>query len=58
MTNEQFETIIGLLADKIKAQNEEITLQKWQIEDLKKNLAAAEYHLDPTPDKAKKLEIR
>lgn len=42
MTNEQYETIIGILADKIKAQGEEISLQKWQIESLKKQLEQAE----------------
>lgn len=54
MTNEQFETIIGLLADKIKAQNEEITLQKWQIERLEKQVKEAEALL---PTKTT-LEIR
>lgn len=52
MTNEQYETIIGLLADKIKAQGEEITLQKWQIESLQKQLKEAEYHLNPKSEKA------
>ena len=42
MTKEQYETIIGELADKIKAQGEEITLQKWQIESLQKELERAE----------------
>lgn len=58
MTKEQYETLLGVLADALKAKDGTISLQEWQINDLKKKLAEAEYHLDPTPDKAKKLEIR
>lgn len=42
MTAEQYETIIVVLAEKIKTQNEEITLQKWQIERLEKQVQEAE----------------
>ena len=42
MTAEQYEIIIGVLADKIKTQGEEITLQKWQIERLEKQVEEAE----------------
>lgn len=42
MEKEQYEIIIGVLTDKIKAQGEEIALQKWQIESLQKQLEQAE----------------
>lgn len=58
MTKEQYEAIIGLLIDKIKEQEQKIALREWQIEDVKKQLAEAEYHLNPTPEKAQHLEIR
>ena len=54
MTPAQYETIIGVLADKIEAQNEKITLQKWQIERLEKQVQEAEALL---PTKTT-LEIR
>ena len=54
MTKEQYETIIGVLTDKIKAQGEEITLQKWHIERLEKQVEEAEALL---PTKTT-LEIR
>jgi hypothetical protein len=53
-----YELIIDILTDLINEQNSTIKLMKWQIEDLKKQLETAEYHLDPTPEKAKKIEIR
>ena len=56
MTN--YELVIDLMAEKIKSQNGEISLLKWKIENLKKKLEMAEYHLDPTPEKAQELEIR
>lgn len=58
MTQEQYETLLATFADALKAKDDKISFQEWQINDLKKKLAEAEYHLDPTPDKAKKLEIR
>lgn len=53
-----YELIIDILTDLINEQNSTIKLMKWQIEDLQKKLDAAEYHLDPTPEKASKIEIR
>lgn len=47
MNEKQLETILAALADKIKAQEETIALQKWQIKKLEKALARAEYHLNP-----------
>lgn len=42
MIKEQYEVILGLLADKIKEQENTINLQKWQIEKLDKELQEAE----------------
>lgn len=42
MTSEQYEFIISIFSEKIKAQEKEITLQKWQIESLQKQLEQAE----------------
>lgn len=42
MTNEQYEVILGLLADKIKDQEKTIALQNWQIERLDKELKETE----------------
>lgn len=53
-----YELIIDILTDLINDQNSTIALMKWQIDDLKKKLETAEYHLDPTPEKATKIEIR
>lgn len=54
MTNEQYETIIGILADKIKEQDNKIAVQEWQIESLEKKLQEAEVLLP----KKQTLEIR
>ena len=45
MTKEQFEIILGAVADKIKSQGEEIALQRWQIESLNKQVQEAEAFL-------------
>ena len=58
MKSEQYEPILAALSDKLKEKDATIALMKWQIDDLKKKLEEAEYHLDPTPEKAKKIEIR
>lgn len=58
MTEKQFETVLAALADKIKAHEETIALQKWQIETLEKKLSEAECHFDPLGKKPKTLEIR
>ena len=42
MTNEQYEIVIGLLANKIKEQEKTISLQEWQISRLDKELKEAE----------------
>lgn len=53
-----YNLVIDVMADKIKSNEATIEFLKWQIADLEKKLAEAEYHLNPTPEKAKKLEIR
>lgn len=55
---ERYELLLDVLTEKIKTQATEIIVQKWQIEELQKKLAEAEYHLNPSPEKAKNLEIR
>lgn len=58
MTEKQYETILALLADKVKEQETKIGYLEWENNDLKKKLAEAEHHLNPTEASAKKLEIR
>lgn len=58
MTEKQYETILALLADKVKEQETKIGYLEWENDDLKKKLAEAEHHLNPTEASAKKLEIR
>lgn len=58
MNGEQYKAILSALADKLNEKDREIQLQKWQIEDLKKKLATAETHLNPSVAKEPKLEIR
>lgn len=58
MTEKQYETILGLMADKIAELTATNSLQAWQIEDLKRKLQEAEYHLNPHGEKPKTLEIR
>jgi hypothetical protein len=58
MTEKQYETILALLADKVEEQKNKIGFLTWENEDLKKKLAEAEHHLNPTDASAKKLEIR
>lgn len=55
---ENYKIILDALAEKIKKLERENCVKDIQIDGLKKKLAEAEYHLDPTPAKAKKLEIR
>lgn len=45
MTNEQYETLLGELANVLKEKDQKIKLQDWQIEDLKKKLEKAEAYL-------------
>lgn len=42
MEKEQYELILGLLADKIKEQDKTIGIQDWQIRSLTKQLEEAE----------------
>ncbi len=55
---ERYETVLAVLADKVKEQEVKIGYLTWENGDLKKKLAEAEYHLNPTKENAKKLEIR
>lgn len=59
MTEKQYETILAALADKIKEQEEKISVQEWQISKLKTALEEAEYHLNPAGKECpQKTEIR
>lgn len=59
MNEQQFETILSALADKIKEQDTIIFAQKCRIETLEKALEVAEYHLNPMGKKhPETLEIR
>ena len=58
MSGEQYSAILSALADKILEKDNKILLQQWEIDDLKKKLAEAEYHLNPHGEKPKTLEIR
>ena len=58
MTEKHYETILAVLAEKVKEQESQIGFLTWQNDDLKKKLAEAEHHLNPTEASAKKLEIR
>ena len=55
---ENYQVILNALAEKITKLENDNYIKDVQIEALKKKLAEAEYHLDPTPVNAKKLEIR
>ncbi len=54
MTNEQYETLLGELANSLKKKDETIKIQSWQIEELKGKLEEAEALLP----KKTTLEIR
>lgn len=58
MTEKQYDVILSALADKLAEKDTTIACQKWEIENLKKKLAEAEYHLNPNGEKPKKIEIR
>lgn len=55
---ERYEVILNLLIEKIKKQEDDLLFKDIQLEDLKKKLAEAEYHLNPSSANAKKLVIR
>jgi hypothetical protein len=58
MNAQQYETILGLLADKVKDLETENGILKWQVKGLEERLAEAEYHLNPNGEKPKTLEVR
>lgn len=58
MKKEQYEILLGALADRLKAQQETITLQGYEIERLTRKLAEAEGMENPQPQKSQKFEIR
>lgn len=58
MNAQQYETILGLLADKVKDLETENGILKWQVKNLEERLAEAEYHLNPNGEKPKTLEVR
>ena len=58
MNAQQYETILGLLADKVKELETENGILKWQVKNLEERLAEAEYHLNPNGEKPKTLEVR
>lgn len=58
MNEQQYETILGLLADKVKELETANGILEWQVKDLKERLAEAEYHLNPNGEKPKTLEVR
>lgn len=55
---ERYEILLNVLTEKIHHLQSDNYIKDIQIDGLKKKLAEAEYHLDPTPAKAKKLESR
>lgn len=58
MNAQQYETILGLLADKVKELETANEILKWQVKNLEERLAEAEYHLNPNGEKPKTLEVR
>lgn len=58
MNEQHYETIIGLLVDKVKELETENGILKWKVKGLEDKLAEAEYHLNPNGEKPKTLEVR
>lgn len=58
MNNQQYETILGLLADKVKELETTNGILEWKGKNLEEKLANAEYHLNPNGEKPKTLEVR
>lgn len=58
MNAQQYETILGLLADKVKDLETANGILEWQVKNIKERLAEAEYHLNPNGEKPKTLEVR
>lgn len=55
---ERYETILAVMAEKVKEQERKIGYLEWENGDLKKKLAEAEYHSDPSAANKAKIEIR
>lgn len=55
---ERYEVLLSELAEILKAKNETISMQSWQIDNLKTQLKEAEFHLNPHGKKPVSLEVR
>lgn len=55
---EHYDYLLKVLTEKAQALENENGYLKYRITDLERKLAEAEYHLNPTEEKAQKLEIR
>lgn len=55
---ERYETILAVMAEKVAEQERKIGFLQWENGDLKKKLAEAEYHLNPSAANKEKIEIR
>lgn len=58
MNEKQYETILGLLADKVKELETANGILEWKVKSLEETLAEAEYHLNPNGERPKTLEVR
>lgn len=58
MNEQQYETILGLLADRVKEQETDKGILEWKVRDLQEKLANAEYHMNPNGGNPKTLEAR
>lgn len=55
---ERYETILAVLAEKIKEQERDIGYLKYQNDDLKKKLAEAEQQAKPSAAEQEKTNLR
>lgn len=58
MNAQQYETILGLLADKVKELETANGILEWKVKSLEEKLKEAEYHLNPNGEKPQTLEVR
>lgn len=58
MNEKQYETILCLLADKVKELETANGILEWKVKSLEEKLAEAEYHLNPNGERPKTLEVR
>ena len=58
MSEQQYETILGLLADRVKELETDKGILEWKVKDLQEKLENAEYHLNPNGEKPKALVVR